>query len=218
MAETFNVVVEIPRGSKNKYEVDHETGRVFLDRTLFTAMGYPDDYGYIDGTLGEDGDPLDALVMIPNSVFPGCVVECRAVGLYHMVDEAGGDDKVLFVSTTSRTSTTFPSTTRLKSSTSSSSTRLWSRARKSSRATTGPVPLRPRRKSSQPASASLIARSDRFSPFYVKAHCPRQWAFSLFQPVEARCRCGESNGPKRPISSYRGIVVSCNFRHANSIR
>ena len=84
MAETFNVVVEIPRGSKNKYEVDHETGRVFLDRTLFTAMGYPDDYGYIDGTLGEDGDPLDALVMIPNSVFPGCVVECRAVGLYHM--------------------------------------------------------------------------------------------------------------------------------------
>ena len=51
MAETFNVVVEIPRGSKNKYEVDHETGRVFLDRTLFTSMGYPDDYGYIDGTL-----------------------------------------------------------------------------------------------------------------------------------------------------------------------
>ena len=99
MAETFNVVVEIPRGSKNKYEVDHETGRVFLDRTLFTSMGYPDDYGYIDGTLGEDGDPLDALVMIPNSVFPGCVVECRAVGLYHMVDEAGGDDKVLCVPT-----------------------------------------------------------------------------------------------------------------------
>ena len=78
MAETFNVVVEIPRGSKNKYEVNHETGRVFLDRTLFTSMGYPDDYGYIEGTLGEDGDPLAGLVMIPNSVFPGCVVECRA--------------------------------------------------------------------------------------------------------------------------------------------
>ena len=165
MAETFNVVVEIPRGSKNKYEVDHETGRVFLDRTLFTSMGYPDDYGYIDGTLGEDGDPLDALVMIPNSVFPGCVVECRAVGLYHMVDEAGGDDKVLcvrltYVSTTSRTSTTFPSTTRLKSSTSSSSTRLWSRARKSCRAITGPVPPRPRKKSWPPASASKNPRSD----------------------------------------------------------
>ena len=161
MAETFNVVVEIPRGSKNKYEVDHETGRVFLDRTLFTSMGYPDDYGYIDGTLGEDGDPLDALVMIPNSVFPGCVVECRAVGLYHMVDEAGGDDKVLcvrltYVSTTSRMSKTFPSTTRLKSSTSSSSTRLWSRARKCCRAITGPVPPRPRKKSWPPASARRI--------------------------------------------------------------
>ena len=97
MAETFNVVVEIPRGSKNKYEVDQASGRVFLDRTLFTAMGYPDDYGYIDGTLGEDGDPLDALVMLTDSVFPGCVVKCRAVGLYHMVDEEGGDDKVLCV-------------------------------------------------------------------------------------------------------------------------
>ena len=165
MAETFNVVVEIPRGSKNKYEVDHETGRVFLDRTLFTSMGYPDDYGYIDGTLGEDGDPLDALVMIPNSVFPGCVVECRAVGLYHMVDEAGGDDKVLCVPADVRFDDIkdvedVPSTTRLKSSTSSSSTRLWSRARKCCRAITGPVPPRPRKKSWPPASASKNPRSD----------------------------------------------------------
>ena len=97
MTDTFDVVVEIPRGSRNKYEVDHKTGRIFLDRTLFTSMGYPDDYGYIDNTLGEDGDPLDALIMIPNSVFPGCVVTCRAVGVYHMVDEAGGDDKILCV-------------------------------------------------------------------------------------------------------------------------
>ena len=97
MAETFNVLVEIPRGSKNKYEVDQETGRITLDRELFTDMGYPDDYGYIEGTLGEDGDPLDALVMVKNSVFPGCVIECRAVGLYHMEDEEGGDDKVLCV-------------------------------------------------------------------------------------------------------------------------
>ncbi|WEV46996.1 inorganic diphosphatase [Bifidobacterium sp. ESL0690] len=97
MAETFNVLVEIPRGSKNKYEMDEETGRIKLDRTLFTAMGYPDDYGYIEDTLGEDGDPLDALVMIPNSVFPGCEIKCRAVALYHMEDEEGGDDKVLCV-------------------------------------------------------------------------------------------------------------------------
>ena len=71
MAETFNVVVEIPRGSKNKYEVDHETGRVFLDRTLFTAMGYPDDYGYIDGTLGEDGDPQYKALEPGKEVLPG---------------------------------------------------------------------------------------------------------------------------------------------------
>lgn len=100
MAETFNVLVEIPQGSHDKFEVDHETGRIKLDRILFTSMGYPDDYGYIEDTLGEDGDPLDALIYMgdlrPN-LFPGCVVECRAVGLYHMVDEAGGDDKVLCV-------------------------------------------------------------------------------------------------------------------------
>ena len=97
MAETVNVVVELPRGSKNKYDVDQETGRVFLDRDLFTAMGYPDDYGYIEGTLVEDGDPLDALAMVRNSVFPGCVIECRAVALYHIEDEEGDDDKVLSV-------------------------------------------------------------------------------------------------------------------------
>ena len=78
-------------------EVDHETGRVFLDRTLFTAMGYPDDYGYIDGTLGEDGDPLDALVMIPNSVFLGCVVECRAVCSCTTWSTMAATDKVLCV-------------------------------------------------------------------------------------------------------------------------
>ena len=97
MAETFDVLVEIPQGSHNKYEVDHETGRIKLDRILFTSMVYPDNYGYIEGTLGEDGDPLDALVMLPEPVFPGCTVKCRAVGLYHMVDEAGGDDKLLCV-------------------------------------------------------------------------------------------------------------------------
>lgn len=67
--KTLSVLVEIPRGERNKYEMDHETGRIKLDRTLFTSMGYPADYGYVEGTLGEDGDPLDALVLDEVPVF-----------------------------------------------------------------------------------------------------------------------------------------------------
>ena len=93
----FDVTIEIPKGNRNKYEVDHETGRIRLDRTLFTATRYPADYGFVDGTLGDDGDPLDALVMLDEPTFPGCVVRARAVGMFHMRDEAGGDDKVLCV-------------------------------------------------------------------------------------------------------------------------
>lgn len=66
---TFDVTVEIPKGQKNKYEVDHETGRIRLDRTLFTSTQYPADYGYIEGTLGQDGDPLDALVLVSEPTF-----------------------------------------------------------------------------------------------------------------------------------------------------
>ena len=91
------VVIEIPRGQRNKYEVDHETGRLRLDRYLYTAMAYPTDYGFIDDTLGEDGDPLDAMVLLPESVFPGVIVSARPVGMFRMTDEAGGDDKVLCV-------------------------------------------------------------------------------------------------------------------------
>jgi inorganic pyrophosphatase len=93
----FDVTIEIPKGSRNKYEVDHETGRVRLDRYLFTSMGYPTDYGFIEDTLGEDGDPLDALVLLPQALYPGVLVEARPVGMFKMVDEAGGDDKVLCV-------------------------------------------------------------------------------------------------------------------------
>ena len=91
----FDVLVEIPKGQRNKYEVDHETGRIRLDRTLFTATQYPADYGYIEGTLGQDGDPLDALVLIQEPTFPGCLVRARAIGMYRMTDEKGPDDKVL---------------------------------------------------------------------------------------------------------------------------
>jgi inorganic pyrophosphatase len=94
----FDVLIEIPRGSKNKYEVDHESGRMRLDRTLFTSTQYPADYGFIENTLGEDGDPLDALVLIHGDpLFPGVLVRCRAIGMFRMTDEKGGDDKVLAV-------------------------------------------------------------------------------------------------------------------------
>ena len=93
----FDVLIEIPKGSRNKYEVDHETGRLRLDRMLFTSTAYPEDYGFIENTLGQDGDPLDALVLLQAPTFPGCLIECRAIGMFRMTDEAGGDDKVLCV-------------------------------------------------------------------------------------------------------------------------
>jgi len=93
----FDVTIEIPKGQRNKYEMDHESGRIRLDRMLFTATRYPADYGFIDGTLGEDGDPLDALVLLDEPTFPGCLIGCRAIGMFRMTDEKGGDDKVLCV-------------------------------------------------------------------------------------------------------------------------
>ncbi|CCH77715.1 putative inorganic pyrophosphatase [Nostocoides japonicum T1-X7] len=91
----FDVTIEIPQGSRNKYEVDHATGRIRLDRLLFTSTRYPADYGYIEDTLGEDGDPLDALVLLDEPTWPGCLVRARPIGMFHMRDEAGGDDKIL---------------------------------------------------------------------------------------------------------------------------
>ncbi len=95
----FDVTVEIPKGTKNKYEMDHNTGRIRLDRTLFTSTQYPYDYGFVEGTLGEDGDPLDAMVIGEEPTFPGCLIECKAVAMFRMRDEMGGDDKVLCVPT-----------------------------------------------------------------------------------------------------------------------
>jgi inorganic pyrophosphatase len=93
----FDVTIEIPAGQRNKYEVDHATGRIRLDRMLFTSTRYPHDYGFIEGTLGQDGDPLDAMVILEEPTFPGCLIRCRAVGMFRMTDEAGGDDKVMCV-------------------------------------------------------------------------------------------------------------------------
>jgi inorganic pyrophosphatase len=91
------VFVEIPSGSRNKYEFDKELGGIVLDRRLFTAMTYPADYGYLEGTLAEDGDPLDALVLVSDPTFPGCRIRVRPIGVFHMSDEKGPDEKLLCV-------------------------------------------------------------------------------------------------------------------------
>ena len=96
-ARAFDVVVEVPKGSRNKYEWDPEIAALRLDRQLFTATRYPGDYGFIPGTRGEDGDPLDVLVVLDEATFPGCHISCRAVGLLDMSDEHGGDAKLLAV-------------------------------------------------------------------------------------------------------------------------
>jgi inorganic pyrophosphatase len=93
----IDVVIEIPRGSRNKYEYDHTTGVIRLDRRLFTATTYPADYGFIPDTLSEDGDPLDALVVLEEPTFPGCWITARPVGVFWMEDDAGPDAKILCV-------------------------------------------------------------------------------------------------------------------------
>jgi inorganic pyrophosphatase len=91
------VIVEIPKGSRNKYEIDHHTGDVWLDRHLFTATVYPADYGFVPLTLAEDGDPLDVLVLLEESTVPGCHLKARPLGVFWMTDEAGPDAKILAV-------------------------------------------------------------------------------------------------------------------------
>lgn len=93
----YVVIVEIPTGSRNKYEYDHDSGAIFLDRRLFTATRYPTDYGFFPGTLAEDGDPLDALVLVSDPTFPGCRIRVRPIGIFWMDDENGPDAKVLTV-------------------------------------------------------------------------------------------------------------------------
>jgi len=97
MERSVTVIVEIPKGSRNKYEMNHDTGRIKLDRMLFSSVHYPADYGFIDGTLGGDGDPLDALVLVDEPTFPGCEILTRPVGVFKMSDEQGEDEKILTV-------------------------------------------------------------------------------------------------------------------------
>jgi inorganic pyrophosphatase len=98
IATAFPVIVEIPKGSSNKYELDKETGLLRLDRVLYSAVHYPADYGFIPRTYCDDGDPLDVLVLGNEPVFPLTIVQARAIGVMRMRDEKGIDDKILAVS------------------------------------------------------------------------------------------------------------------------
>ena len=94
---SFTVMIEIPKGSRNKYEYDKERKCIKFDRMLFSSVHYPSDYGFIPDTLALDGDPLDVLVLVWEPTFPGCIVEVKPVGLFDMWDEKGHDEKVLCV-------------------------------------------------------------------------------------------------------------------------
>ena len=94
---TIDVMVEITKGSRNKYEFDPASGMIRFDRMLFSAVHYPSDYGFIPETLAEDGDPLDALVLVWEPTFPGCLIKSKPVGLFKMWDEKGPDEKILCV-------------------------------------------------------------------------------------------------------------------------
>ncbi|HKP29416.1 MAG TPA: inorganic diphosphatase, partial [Gemmatimonadales bacterium] len=97
--DVLTAVIEIPRHSRNKYEIDKDTGMFRLDRVLHSAVHYPGDYGFIPQTLGDDGDPLDIVLMMTAPVFPGCLVDVRPVGIFHLVDRGDSDEKIIAVPT-----------------------------------------------------------------------------------------------------------------------
>ena len=95
--DIVDVIVVVPKGCRNKYEYDRESGRIKLDRVLFSSVHYPADYGYVEGTLTEDGDAVDILVIIEEPTFPGCLMNAKPIGLLRMKDEKGSDNKVIAV-------------------------------------------------------------------------------------------------------------------------
>ena len=158
----INVIIEIPKDAEPvKYEVEKESGAIFVDRILSTPMRYPCNYGYVPGTLGGDGDPLDALVILPLPLIPGSVIRCHPVGMLKMTDEAGSDEKLIVIPSPEdipwlrayqRHEGRLARTGWSVSATSSSTTRIWRRAN-GSRWKVGSVPTRPR-----PRSPAGIAR------------------------------------------------------------
>ncbi|WP_306354032.1 inorganic diphosphatase [Flavobacterium sp. '19STA2R22 D10 B1'] len=96
-SKSFDVLIEIPRGSRNKYEYDFELKRIRFDRMLYSAMFYPADYGFIPETLALDGDPLDVLVLFTEPSVPGCIVEVKPIAIFKMADDKGPDEKIICV-------------------------------------------------------------------------------------------------------------------------
>jgi inorganic pyrophosphatase len=94
---SFDVLIEIPKGSRNKYEYDFDLKKIRYDRMIFSSMMYPADYGFIPEILALDGDPLDVLVLVTEPTFPGCVMEVKPIGVFHMADEKGPDEKIICV-------------------------------------------------------------------------------------------------------------------------
>ncbi len=105
-AERFHAVIEIPKGGKNKYEMDKETGMLKLDRVLFTSTHYPANYGFIPRTYAKDGDPIDVLVLCSETILPMTLVECKPIGVLRMIDDNKNDEKIIAV-TRSATSSRF---------------------------------------------------------------------------------------------------------------
>lgn len=93
----LNIFIENPKGSSNKYELDKESGKIMLDRALYSSVYWPFEYGFIENTLSEDGDPLDAVVLVNEPTFPGCVIPCKIIGMLDMEDESGIDYKIIAV-------------------------------------------------------------------------------------------------------------------------
>ncbi|MFZ2390397.1 MAG: inorganic diphosphatase [Minisyncoccales bacterium] len=93
----LNIFIENPKGSSNKYELDKESGKIMLDRALYSSVFWPFEYGFIENTLSEDGDPLDAVVLVNEPTFPGCVIPCKIIGMLDMEDESGIDYKIIAV-------------------------------------------------------------------------------------------------------------------------
>ena len=93
----LNIFIENPKGTSNKYELDKESGRIMLDRALYSSVYWPFEYGFIENTLSEDGDPLDAMVLVNEPTFPGCVIPSKVIGMLNMEDESGIDYKIIAV-------------------------------------------------------------------------------------------------------------------------